>query len=160
MTHWTLWQWRTQDLRVEPITPPDPAPTLLPTSSTLQAYLAKSFRSPAPATACDILYWVYSTSNSSSNANVLLDWDLNNTWYQTSRFDICTAHMIQEHNHHGISTYSCGMICKKGHLYTTCRCLNFLKEQTSSNIKLQDHIPPTTHVIIEEHYRWHLNSFW
>ena len=34
---------------------------LLPTSSTLQAYLAKPFRSPAPATTCDILY---STSNS------------------------------------------------------------------------------------------------
>ena len=61
-----------------------------------------------------------------------------------------SSHNTVKH-HHGHLNFLLWPDMQERPSLTTCRCLSFLKEQTSSDIKLQDQISPTSHVIIEEH---------
>ena len=115
--------------------------TLLPIYSTLTGTSRQAFQ--VSSVTCDILY-------STSNCHQLMRMSCS-TWILTALIlNIKIRHLnrnnTEEHHHHCISTFYCGLICKKGHLYTTSRCLSFLREQTSSNIKLQDQISPIRHM--------------
>ena len=132
---------------------------LLMTSSTLQAYLARTFRSPASTTTGDTLY---STSNShqlmrmSCLTRILTTLDI-------KLQDSTSAHhsfIIQEYHNRGNLNFLLWPDMQERPSEITYRCLSFMREQTSSDIKLQDQISRMhALVVIEEHHRCHLNSF-
>ena len=90
----------------------------------------KPCRSPATAATLDMLH---STNNSHQLINDL-NYDLNNSYLQ----DYTSEQPYNSEDHHSNLNFLMWPDMQERSSLITCRCLSFLREQTSSDIKLQD----------------------
>ena len=100
---------------------------LLPISSTLHMHISPS-QSGLQLPPLLVIYSILYKQLSLIYANVLLDWELNNTYLQTSISDICTALILQEDHHYRHLNLLLWPEMQERRSLIACGCHSFLRE--------------------------------